>query len=810
MLVKTKRNTSEELDPRQKKRVRAYQPGAPRYACDFELCKSTFSRLEHLKRHKLIHEAVLPFKCNYCHRPFSRKDILTRHIKRQHSDITDDPKLGIKAQTKFVDEPEKKSRDGNTLACSQSSGTSSNIRENLRLPSSTSMAAENFQLLSDINGQHENAIGFSTTGLRPALAEPLLNYNDSVKSPFGDNTQSPTAILGNSSQSLSYLLNEDFVNWILTHSDNKLSPVVADISPNVEFQTTINPNYDLQLPPFYFPEKEELQHLQQINEYDCNSHTCERIRAMISLPNDQGLVNRYISPAYITYAVDIYWKLHNRWPILHKPSFRINNCPAPLLISMISFAMYLTNDPDAMTLAIKLHDTLRFTVYMMPEFKAPTAIWVFQTLLLAEIFEMMTSTEEQHDMSIRFHNVLIASMRKGGTMGDEWLEKTTVVEDMESSGPDELEEKEWRHFIKHEMKKRIAFFAFVLDTQHSAFFNHPPSVFISDLPFDLPCEEDLWEADSLTWLKIKDNFTIPPSFTHTISSFLKLHTYTNQLSPWNMMIILHGLISVAWNLRLRETNIATETTIARISSNSQTVTRDDYNSKKRGIDIISESYYNWLKNYRITFIINGKLPYNHPYIMGCLTTYEFAHIILNASSQDMQYAMAVLADPLTYTSKPHRFLTRKTQYALNQWVNSRSSIVALSHALDLLEMFLMCEQPYEVQKETAFHRPWGLYMATVTIWIYQFWVGFRRKPASHVPLPLVVYLGNLRAIISEQRIEGVTEPIAPILLDSVEKKAVIGCQANVLLQQVLELLAPCRWGVLQTKLKIMAKLLGEY
>lgn len=52
------------------------------YKCS--LCPKSFARKEYLKRHEFIHSGETPIACEYCDRKFYRKDHLVKHVKRIH------------------------------------------------------------------------------------------------------------------------------------------------------------------------------------------------------------------------------------------------------------------------------------------------------------------------------------------------------------------------------------------------------------------------------------------------------------------------------------------------------------------------------------------------------------------------------------------------------------------------------------------------------------------------------------------------------------------------------------------------------
>ena len=266
-----------------------------------------------------------------------------------------------------------------------------------------------------------------------------------------------------------------------------------------------------------------------------------------------------------------------------------------------------------------------------------------------------------------------------------------------------------------------------------------------------------------------------------------------------------GLFLWDGTCRLRESIIPDQTAPAQDYTT-------DYNSRKiitarnqRWVHAISESYYGWLRHYRLAFLTNGKLPFNHPYVLGCLTTYEFAHMILNADVQDFDSFITILST--LKTTPAETMIHRRSQATLEalaksicEWTSSTQAVQALTHALDLIDLFLLGESKYDVTKETAFHRTWSLYIACITVWIFQYFAlclgsSIHEIMNAQNDIGLPQYLARIRTRISKKLNLGKivdNEGAYRLILD---KKTVGLCEANVLLEQAVELLTPCRWGV---------------
>ena len=69
-----------ELVPKQSQKVRTDKPRP--HQCN--ICLRGFVRVEHLRRHALVHTQERPFVCEHCEKKFGRRDLMVRHIRKLH------------------------------------------------------------------------------------------------------------------------------------------------------------------------------------------------------------------------------------------------------------------------------------------------------------------------------------------------------------------------------------------------------------------------------------------------------------------------------------------------------------------------------------------------------------------------------------------------------------------------------------------------------------------------------------------------------------------------------------------------------
>lgn len=102
---------------------------------------------------------------------------------------------------------------------------------------------------------------------------------------------------------------------------------------------------------------------------------------------------------------------------------------------------------------------------------------------------------------------------------------------------------------------RLALLCFMWDTQHAVLFCQSLCMSAFELRSNLPCDQSLWEADSAeTWHQLRQKQPPTPLFL----SCLKMYLHPNatavpkNLNNLSRSLLLHGLMSVAWDMQRRD------------------------------------------------------------------------------------------------------------------------------------------------------------------------------------------------------------------------------------------------------------------
>ncbi|KAJ9635976.1 hypothetical protein H2199_008331 [Coniosporium tulheliwenetii] len=272
---------------------------------------------------------------------------------------------------------------------------------------------------------------------------------------------------------------------------------------------------DITLPESALSEEKRQQLLDLITgRFNNTDHAATRNQKEELLDGDMNDERHVLSLTMMQTYISSYWAhFHAQVPILHRPTFNAATCPPLLLLALMalgasclekSYGLELTEAGSQLSKFIAWH--LRWEIFMDADFRPPAKLWVFQALLLLEIFEKLYSTRPLHERAHIHHATTLTLMRRGSSLiGRSSLDSPPVKDSKASSvsgntavnhsginTPDEW----WNRWITNEATRRAAFAAFVMDSIHATMFGHSAVMVAHEMRLPLPCDEVLWSATS--------------------------------------------------------------------------------------------------------------------------------------------------------------------------------------------------------------------------------------------------------------------------------------------------------------------------
>lgn len=276
-----------------------------------------------------------------------------------------------------------------------------------------------------------------------------------------------------------------------------------------------------------------------------------------------------------TYIGSYWYHQHAQLPILHKPTFSADKTPTLLLLAVVAIGAATLDKAYGTSLTDSAAEFANFVVWHLRweiirdvDHRPPAKLWVFQTLLLIEVYEKMYSTRTLHERAHIHHDSTLTLMRRGSSLiGRSASESpaSLVEERNEKStthGPNGVHggsDDAWLRWITTEATRRAAFGAFVLDSIHCTMFGHAAKMVAHEMRLPLPCDEALWAATSPAEVgrvqaSLRTNGVKPIVFLEGLKR--TLNGQTVRTNSFGRTIIMAGLLSVSWHMTQRDLQIA--------------------------------------------------------------------------------------------------------------------------------------------------------------------------------------------------------------------------------------------------------------
>lgn len=470
-------------------------------------CPAKFTRTTHLNRHLRTHTGERLHRCNSCSSQFTRSDLLARHKKRCNSEQDPSRRKSCVACT------ESKIKCDRQQPCSkcvsrgkeciflpvtpskttQASVSPSNSQSPPALPALPSLAD-----LSSSLDQTLGPIEGSSSGdtVSDALQRFTSNQGHDLHASGSGLLSTPqTDEMGRGGFASAYTNDffEPFFSDIFmprptspnSFSRPEDSPRSSDTG-NTPDQSLFVTDYIGPTPFFksvgFFPP-----------ETSVGSSVQPAVSNIRSSPGGTSSANAdTLSPELQHYIYFFYTAFLIQMPIVHAPTFTIDNKPALLVNAMQACgALYVkTKKAGAFieqTLATA-RDSLVQAFATSPKDSSETSELILAVLLLQTI-GLFHQKSDQRSSSTIFHGMLVQMIRRAGL-----LPRNAAWEpgNIDSSNLDAA----WRDWAMFEMTKRLLSQSYLLDCCHAIYFATAPSYRIGEYLINLPGEDVLWTAKS--------------------------------------------------------------------------------------------------------------------------------------------------------------------------------------------------------------------------------------------------------------------------------------------------------------------------
>lgn len=497
----------------------------------------------------------------------------------------------------------------------------------------------------------------------------------------------------------------------------------------------------------------------QFNERD---HAPVRTEKARLLSGDRDAEHHCLSLEKLQLYISSYWVHFNpQMPILHKPTFSAENCPNLLLIAVIAIGASCLDKTygnevteDASQLATFLAWHLRGEIFMHQDFRPPAKLWIFQTLLLLEVYEKMYSTRVLHERAHIHHATTLTLMRRGSS-----LRGRTPLDSPPSFNRDEkfdpavanTPDRWWNHWITSEATRRVAFAAFIIDSTHATMFGHGATMVAHEMRLPLPCDEALWEATSgVEVARIEADLQAegfkPINFLDGLKGTLAGRPV--RTNSFGRTAIMAGLLSVSWHLHQRDLQVSslggTSSLGGKMIWRGALTKAFDYWKQEFDTSVARENRHN---NPAGQYPSLRKPADDNNIFESRTVLHHLAHMAMHVDIVKCQtFALAPRLLGRTITAGEHNSAQRNIREV---WAPKASARDATFYALQFLKQVLapdlynpadnkfdpangmahrshyhhhhspnMPQQPYSARDDNLLNRPWVLYFASLVVWSY--------------------------------------------------------------------------------------------
>lgn len=574
---------------------------------------------------------------------------------------------------------------------------------------------------------------------------------------------------------------------------------------------------DPDLPQMILSEEKRQQLLEVIGgRFNETDHAPVRKQKEALFEGDQEKESHVLSLRMLQTYIGSYWyHFHPQMPILHKSTFSADRAQNLLLIAVIAIGascldkihgLSITKAGAELSCFLAWH--LRGEVFMDADFRPPAKLWIFQTLILLEIYEKMYSTRVLHERAHIHHATTLTLMRRGSSlMGKSALDSPPSLKEDKPGpatngvyraafafSPDEW----WNHWITSEATRRVAFAAFIMDALHATMFGHGAIMNANEMRLTLPVDEALWSATSGGEVgKMEANLSAsgirPTPFLEALKRTLSGETV--RTNSFGRTALMAGLLSLTWHMTQRDLQV-TSLGVSRLGG------KDIWRGPlTKAIDFWKRDFDESVAHESATtstpsYSRSGKLDEENIFESRTVL-HHLAHMAKHVDVVQLQI-FAKAGRLLGRTITPQDYINAQKRIK-EKWARSAAARDATFYALKFLCQVLLPDADnstsaarsagfsgYSARDDFLLNRPWVLYFAALTVWSY----GFALDGPMRSPPVFRTFEDQSHDMgMFLQRVGGVELPDG--LMDMHDRNACMG-----MLLILRDMFRRCRWELL--------------
>ena len=509
------------------------------------------------------------------------------------------------------------------------------------------------------------------------------------------------------------------------------------------------------------------------------------------LGGDRNAEGHVLSLGCLQNFIASYWfHFHPQMPILHKPTFTADKAQNLLLFAMICLGASCLDKMHGLDATeagadfsqfIAWH--LRGEIFKDKDFLPPAKLWVFQTLLLLEVYEKMYSDRKLHERAHIHHATTLTLMRRGSSLiGRSSLDSPPLIKDEktgrmtpadQTAAGSKNSEEWWNRWIVNEATRRVAFAAFIVDSIHATMFGHSATMVAHEMKLALPCDESLWLATSAAEVaRIESKLQAQGTKSMTFFEGLKetLKNKSIRTNPFGRTAIMAGLLSVTWHMNQRDVQIHHLGALKALGG------KDIWRGP------LTSSFDSWKKDFDQSVdseSMNVPYPSNRladEYIFESrVVLHHLAHMAMHVDVVSCQI-FAKATRLLGRTTLPSDYEIAQKRIRQN-WAPKASARHATYYAIKFLKQVLIPDvgvpyyglpsagakmySQYSARDDFLLNRPWVLYYAALIVWSYGYALDGPLTAPPALPTPesqyadMIKYLTRLGSITDPRELERV-------------------------------------------------------